>query len=110
MNKIKLVEGTHYRRRFNQPSPSTRKSRELVSCLFCDTSSYLDDEAHRVERVGRNKRCKGVVRLDKLVKHKFVKQNCGKKNDEADSTSNVRDLAEVRCRKGNKRELLYGSV
>ena len=69
MNKIKLVEGTHYRRRYNQPSPTPRKSRELVSCLLCDTSSYPDDADHAVERVGRNKRCKGVVRLDKLMKH-----------------------------------------
>ena len=52
MNRIKLVEGTHYRRRFNQPAPPTRKSRELVSCLFCDTSSYSRyDEEHGVENI-----------------------------------------------------------
>ena len=69
MNKIKLVEGTHYRRRFYQPQPPPHKCRELVSCLFCDTSSYPDDEEHVAERVGRTKRCKGVLRLDKLVSH-----------------------------------------
>ena len=69
MNTIKLVEGTHYRRRYNQPSPTPAKSKELVSYLFCDTSRYPDDAAHAAERVGRNKRCKGVVRLDKLMKH-----------------------------------------
>jgi hypothetical protein len=69
MNKIKLVEGTHYRRRFYQPQPPPHKCRELVSCLFCDTSSYPDDEEHVAERVGRTKRCKGVLRLDKLTSH-----------------------------------------
>jgi len=69
MNKIKLVEETHYRRRFYQPQPPPHKCRELVSCLFCDTSSYPDDEEHVAERVGRTKRCKGVLRLDKLVSH-----------------------------------------
>ena len=69
MNKIKLVEGTHYRRRFKQPQPPPHKYRELVSCLFCDTSSNPDDEEHIAERVGRTKRCKGVLRLDKLMSH-----------------------------------------
>ena len=36
---------------------------------ICDTSSYPDDEDHVVERPGRNKRCKGVMRLDKLLIH-----------------------------------------
>ena len=69
MNKVKLLEGTHYRQRFYQPQPPPPKCRELVSCLFCDTSSYPDDVEHVVERVGRTKRCQGVLRLDKLMRH-----------------------------------------
>ena len=69
MNKMKLVEGTHYRRRYHQPIPTPPKSKELVSCLWCDTSSYPDDAEHSAETVGRNKRVKGVMRLDKLMKH-----------------------------------------
>ena len=66
---MKLVEGTHYRRRYHQPIPTPPKSKELVSCLWCDTSSYPDDAEHSAETVGRNKRVKGVMRLDKLMKH-----------------------------------------
>ena len=73
MSRINLIEGTHYRRRFYQPSHVSHKSKELVSCLYCDTSSFPDDEEHAGERVGRNKRCKGVLRLDKLMKH--IKSN-----------------------------------
>ena len=69
MNKIELVEGTYFRRRFHQPQPPPHKCKELVNCLFCDTSSYPDDEEHATERVGRTKRCKGVLRLDKLMSH-----------------------------------------
>ena len=69
MNKMKLVEGTHYRRRLHQPGPTPHKCKELVSCLFCDTSSYPDDAEQEVGRVGRHKRCRGVIRLDKLAKH-----------------------------------------
>ena len=66
---MSLLEGTHFRRRFHQPRPLPPKSKELVSCLLCDTSSYPDDAEHGVGRVGRQKRCKGVLRLDKLLKH-----------------------------------------
>jgi len=39
-------------------------------CLFCDNPSYPNDEDHVTDRVvGRRKRCKGVLRLDKLTKH-----------------------------------------
>jgi hypothetical protein len=41
----------------------------MISCLFCDTSSYPDDAEYGGDRVGRQKRCKGVLRLDKLLKH-----------------------------------------
>ena len=47
MNKMKLVEGTNYRRRYHQPIPTPPKSKELVSCLWCDTSSYPDDALSR---------------------------------------------------------------
>ena len=39
--QMNLLEGTHYRRRFYQPSPLPHKSKEFVSCLFFDMSSYL---------------------------------------------------------------------
>ena len=78
MNKINLVEGTHFRRRFNHPSHVSHKSKELVSCLFSNTSSFPDDEEHAGERVGKiNKRCKGVLRLNKLTKHiKYNHADC----------------------------------
>ncbi len=77
MDIIKLLEGTHCRRRLYEPHPLLHKCRELVSCLFCDTSSYLDDEEQIAERVGITKRCKGVMRLDKLMTHiKAKHQEC----------------------------------
>jgi len=66
---MNLLEGTRYRRRLYQPSSLPHKSKELVSCLFCDTSSYPNDEEHAGGRVGRQKWCKGVLRLGKLLKH-----------------------------------------
>ena len=63
------MEGKQYKRRFYQPSHVSHKSKELFSCLFCDASSFLDDGEHAGERVGRNKRCKGVLRLDNLMTH-----------------------------------------
>jgi hypothetical protein len=66
---MSLLEGTHYGRSFHQPRPLPPKSKELVTCLFCDTSIYPDDAKHGVGKVGRQKRCKGVLRLDKLLKH-----------------------------------------
>jgi len=70
MNKMKFVEGTHYRRRLHQSGPTPHKCKELVSCLFRDMSSYPNDAEHGViVRVGKHKRCKGVIRLDKLAKH-----------------------------------------
>jgi hypothetical protein len=69
MNNIKLVEGTHYRRRLYQPTPPPHRYREIVNCLFCDTSSNPDAEEHVADSVGRRKRCKGFLRLDKLTKH-----------------------------------------
>ncbi len=70
MNKMKSVEGMHYRRRLHQPSPIPHTCKELAGCLFCDTSSYPNDAEHGVVRAAsRQKRCKGVIRLDKLAKH-----------------------------------------
>jgi hypothetical protein len=69
MNKMKLVEVTHFRRRLQQPSPTPHKCKELVSCLFCDTSTYPYDAKRGGVRVGTQKRCKGVICLDKLVTH-----------------------------------------
>ena len=46
-----------------------QKCKELVRCLFCNTSSYPNDAEHGVVRVGRHTRYKGVFRLDKLAKH-----------------------------------------
>jgi hypothetical protein len=69
MNKIKPFDGTHYRRRLYQPQHIPHECRELVSCLFCDTSSYPDDEEHVAERIDMTTRCKGVLHLDKLRTH-----------------------------------------
>ncbi len=69
MNKIKLVEGTHYRRRLHQFGSTPHKCKGLVSCLFSDTSSYTNDAEQGVVRVDGHKRCKRVIRLDKLAKH-----------------------------------------
>jgi len=41
----------------------------MIICLFYDTSSYPNAAEYGGERVGTQKRCKGVLRLDKLLKH-----------------------------------------
>ena len=32
---VQLIEGTHYKRRENQPSPAPHNSKEAVDCLLC---------------------------------------------------------------------------
>jgi len=43
---MKLVKGTHYRRRENQPSPAPHKSKEVVDCLLCGDPGDDDGNEH----------------------------------------------------------------
>ena len=42
---VQLIEGTHYRRRENQPSPAPHNSKEAVDCLLCIDPGG-DDDSH----------------------------------------------------------------
>jgi hypothetical protein len=42
---VQLIEGTHYRRRENQPSPAPHKSKEAVDFLL-SIDPGDDDDAH----------------------------------------------------------------
>ena len=64
---MKLVEGTHYLRRIEQPSPHPKPSKEIVDCLFCAAPSDSDDDDIR-RRMQRKNTRKGF-RLDKLMRH-----------------------------------------
>ncbi len=64
---MKLVEGTHYLRRMDQPSPQPNPSKQFVDCLFCAApSDSEDDQAHR--RMTRKNTRKGIIRLDMLTR------------------------------------------
>jgi hypothetical protein len=66
---MQLIEGTHYRRRENQPSPAPHKSKEAVDCLlWCDPG---DDDVEEIVNVPK-KRSRPVgfnIRLDRFHKH-----------------------------------------
>ena len=64
-----FTEGTHYRRRENQPSPAPHRSKEAVDCLLC--SDPGDDDDAQVGNV-RRKRSRAIgqnIRLDRLHAH-----------------------------------------
>jgi hypothetical protein len=64
---MKLVEGTHYRRRLDQPSPHPHLSKEFVDCLLCAAPSDSEDDQVRRRMTRKNTR-KGI-RLDRLTRH-----------------------------------------
>ena len=64
---MKLIEGTHYLRRLDQPSPHPIRAKELVDCLFCRLPSDSEDEGVRAKI--RRKQAKDGIRLDKLMQH-----------------------------------------
>ncbi len=45
--EMKLIEGTHYLRRIDQPSPHLARSKEFVDCLICRLPSDSEDEERR---------------------------------------------------------------
>ena len=65
---MKLVEGTHYSRRLDQPSSVNFKTREYVDCLLCRAPRDYDDEP--VINNGRSANHVGKgIRLDALMHH-----------------------------------------
>jgi hypothetical protein len=64
---MKLVEGTHYTRRLDQPSPHQASSKEMIDYLFCRLPSYSEDEVERGQFWHR-KQVKNGIRLDILMK------------------------------------------
>ena len=70
---MKPVEGTHYKRRLDQPSPHPIRAKEFVDCLFCELSSDSEDEGRHATLTRRQAR--DGIHLDKFmsdfkVKHK----------------------------------------
>ncbi len=65
---MKLVEGTHYSRRLDQPSSNNFKTREYVDCLLCRAASDYDDEPVINNGRSANHARKGN-RLDALTHH-----------------------------------------
>ncbi len=45
--QLKLIEGTHYIRRMDQPSPHPIRAKELVDCMFYRLPSDSEDEVGR---------------------------------------------------------------
>jgi hypothetical protein len=64
---MKLIEGTHYRRRIGQPSPHLARSKEFVDCLICRLPSDSEEEEGRTTL--RRSHVKDGIRLDKLPQH-----------------------------------------
>ncbi len=66
---MKLVEGTHYRRRHELPTPTPHKSKEVVDCMLC--SDPGDDDIAQLGHVFR-KRSRPIgqnIRLDRFHDH-----------------------------------------
>ena len=60
---MKPVEGTHYMRRMDQPSPHPIRAKEFVDCLFCELPSDSDDEERHATLT------RDGIRLDKFMSH-----------------------------------------
>ncbi len=66
---IQLIEGTHYRRRENQPSHAPHKSKEAVDCLLCIDPGDVDD-VHGDQTRRKRSRPIGInIRLDRFAAH-----------------------------------------
>jgi len=64
---MKLVEGAHYKRRLDQPSSHTTRSKDVVDCLMCGVTSDVEDE--NVRRRLTNNQVNQGIRLDRLLIH-----------------------------------------
>ncbi len=57
---MRLIEGTHYMQRDNQPSPAPHKSKEAVNYLLCSDPGDDDGNEHaarkRARPIGKNLR------------------------------------------------------
>jgi hypothetical protein len=72
--EMKFIEGTHYLRRIDQPSPHLPKSKEFVDCLICRLPS--DSENEEVRTALRRRHVKVGIRLDKFSQHFKAKHKC----------------------------------
>ncbi len=61
------MEGTHYRRKLDQPSPHPIRAKEFVECLFCELPSDSEDEQRHVTLTRRQAR--DDIRLDNFMSH-----------------------------------------
>ena len=94
-----LKEGTHYKVRPQQPSPTPKKSKEAVDCLLCSDPVESDEEV--VEHVVHRKRSRPRgrnIRLVRLLIHM--------KKEHHDST---RDGARSLLTMGSTRQALGGA-
>ena len=64
---MKLLEGTHYRRRLDEPSRSNFGSKEFVDCSMCGIPRDSNDDIAR--RTHSGKQANQGIRLDKLLRH-----------------------------------------
>ncbi len=67
---MKLLEGTHFMRRLDQPSPIP--SKEFVDSLFCKIPSDSDDEPEPRSTLTRMQ-AKNGIRMDKLKTRSYKK-------------------------------------
>ncbi len=59
---MKLVEGTHYRGRLDQPSPHPIVAKEFVDCLLCELPSDSEDE-QRHATLTRRQASDGILNI-----------------------------------------------
>jgi hypothetical protein len=64
---MKLVEGTHYKRRLDQPSHINYRSKDYANCLLCSAPSDSDDDI--VRRKLTIKQVNQGIRLHRLMIH-----------------------------------------
>ena len=57
---MKLVEGTHYTRRADQPYPHPIRAKEMADCMFCRLPSDSEDEG------GLGGRARMIIKLTKF--------------------------------------------
>ncbi len=59
---MKLVEGTHYKRRLDQLFPHPIRAKEFVDCLFCELPSDSED-GQRHATLARKQARDGILNL-----------------------------------------------
>ena len=64
---MRLIEGTHYRRRENHSSAAPHKSKEAIKCFLCSDSG--DDDGNEYIATKRSRPIRQNLRLDRFHAH-----------------------------------------